>query len=410
MPRNRAAFWWQVLTIAALAAMAGAAHAAPRERDYATQGDCAGFPRVALSTLPGSCVGLVAARLGFLRGVTVVGDDVFVVDMGGWRDNHGRILRLRHGGRGQPEVLLSGLDKPNAIVPGPAGSLYAGVVGRIIRFDPDASAPASTVQDVLTGLPTDGRHPLVAFVVAADGSLFVNVGSKTDHCENTDGSKPEPGQACPETQGSPPRGTLLHVIPGAQAVDAQKLAPMASGLRNSMALALLPSGRLLAAANARDFINLADPGLADAELPHDPLILVEPGADYGWPYCFDDRRPSPEYPSYDCSRMHAPDYLLPAHAAPLGLLIYRGKSLAGQEGRLLIGFHGYRSNGHRLVSLGLTAEGKPAGELQQLVGDWGFVEGVHPQGSPVGLVEMADGSVLITEDHSGALLRLAAEH
>jgi glucose/arabinose dehydrogenase len=32
---------------------------------------------------------------------------------------------------------------------------------------------------------------------------------------------------------------------------------------------------------------------------------------------------------------------------------------------------------------------------------------VHPQGSPVGLAEMADGSVLIAEDHSGALLRLS---
>ena len=99
--------------------------------------------------------------------------------------------------------------------------------------------------------------------------------------------------------------------------------------------------------------------------------------------------------------------LLPAHAAPLGMLLYRGDKLPGLAGKLVIGYHGYRATGHRVVAVGLGADGRPTGTPTELVWDWEQKDGSHPQGSPVGLVQADDGSVLIAEDHSGALLRLA---
>ena len=386
--------------------MAAARAAVPAPLYHAT-GDCAGFPRLPLTTAPGSCVGLVAQHLGFARGVAALGDDVYVADMGGWHKNRGRILRLPAGGRGKPEAVLSGLNLPNGLVPGPGGTLYVGLSGKIVRFDPKAKDPAATLRDVVVNLPQSGRHPLAALVVAADGSLYVNVGSATDHCEKADASAPDPAQLCPETQEAPPRGSLLHITPGDQPVDAQTVKPYATGLRNSMALVLLPNGRVLAVNNARDFINRADASLSDEQLPHEPVDRVEAGADYGWPYCYDEQRPSPEYPGFDCGQRRKPDLLLPAHAAPLGALLYHGKALPGLDGRLLIGFHGYRANGHRLVSLGLGADGKPAGQPQDVVSGWDYDQGTRPQGSPVGLWELDDGSVLVTEDHNGTLLRLA---
>jgi glucose/arabinose dehydrogenase len=104
--------------------------------------------------------------------------------------------------------------------------------------------------------------------------------------------------------------------------------------------------------------------------------------------------------------------LLPAHAAPLGMLLYRGKGgsqlLAALDGRLLIAYHGYRANGHRIVSVALDGQGSPAGPPADLVTAWDYAEGRHPQGAPVSLWELDDGSVLISEDHNGSLLRLAA--
>ena len=118
-----------------------------------------------------------------------------------------------------------------------------------------------------------------------------------------------------------------------------------------MAMAVLPNGRLVAAVNARDSIDRISPSLSHKVLPHDTLDLIEPGADYGWPYCFDNNRSSPEYPSFDCHERMSPTMLLPAHATPLGMLVYLGKRLPGLDRKLIIGYHGYRSTGHRVISV-----------------------------------------------------------
>jgi glucose/arabinose dehydrogenase len=251
---------------------------------YRTSGDCDGFPKVSLRTPDGLCVGLVAAGLRFARGVAVIGDDIYVADMGSWEKGRGRLLRLPDGGHGAPQVLLTRLDRPNGLVATPDGRLLLGLAGRIVSVDPKADPPAAALQDVVTNLPNDGRHPLAALALAPDGTLFVNVGSATDHCERADDSAPDPAKPCPETQGTPPRGL---------------------------------------------------------------------------------------------------------------------------DGRELMTWHGYRDTGHRVVALAIDDRGVPQGKPQPLVSGWDAAKGIRPQGAPVGLAKMADGSVLISEDHNGTLLRLA---
>ena len=385
------------------------AAAAPAAKTYATAGDCDGFPAVALATPPGLCVGLVAEGLGHARGVAAIDDDVFVIDMVAWESHQGRLLKLSNAGRHAPEVVLRDLYQPNAVVRGPGRTLYVGITGQVLQVDPYAADPAKSARVVVDGLPGTGRHPVPGLAVGADGALFVNVGSATDNCHPPGGRMPDPKAACPETQESPPRGSVLRFPARATTWHAGEQPPYARGLRNSMAMALLPDGKLAVAVNSRDGINHADPALSDAALPHDLLIALQPGGDYGWPYCYDQRVPSPEYPGFDCAGKLAPDLLLPAHAAPLGMLAYRGDRLPGLAGKLVIGYHGYRTTGHRLVAVGLDKDGRPTGTPTELVGAWDQRDGSHPQGSPVGLVEMADGSVLIAEDHSVTLLRLSAK-
>jgi glucose/arabinose dehydrogenase len=382
-------------------------HTAIAAQAYVPSGDCGGFPKIELNTAAGTCIGIVAAHLGFARGVAAIGTDIYVADMGGWQKNHGRIFKLPNAGHGQPQVVLSNLNEPNSLVPGPKGTLYVGLAGKVIRFDPAVADPQKNVRDIVADLPTQGRHPLAALALAEDGSLFINVGAASDHCERQLGDLAAGPEPCPETEALPPRATILHVTPGETTVDARTLAPYARGLRNSMALTVLRSGQLLAAVNARDAINQADPSLSDTDLPHDTLVRVEQDADYGWPYCFDENRPSPEYGQFDCSKKHVPTRLLPAHAAPLGMLFYRGKALAGLEGHLLIAYHGYRSSGHRIVKLAVDEHGQPQGNPQDVVSGWEYARDKHPQGAVVALWEMDDGSVLATEDHNGTLLRLA---
>lgn len=405
---NSARRAWRIGLCLFASLAAGFVAKADAAQAYRTQGMCDGYPGVALETPPNLCVGLVADHLGFPRGVADDADAIYVADMGGWRKGHGRVLRLDKKDPGGRAVLLKGLDEPNALVPGPDGMLYVGVLGRVIRFDPHAADPAATLRDVVVGLPDTGRHPLTAIAVAADGALFLNVGSKTDNCETDSGGAPDPNAPCPETAETPPRGSIIHVVPQPSgAVDAATAKVVARGLRNSLGLAIRPGGQLIAAVNARDAIDTRDPTLSDDKLPHDTLDWIETGADYGWPYCFDDKRPAPEYPHRDCSAIRAPDLLLPPHAAPLGLLYYAGTRLPDLTGRLVIPFHGYREGGHRIVSLALDADGRPEGRPADLVWGWDKVPGSHPKGAPVALATMRDGSILITEDVNDTLLRLS---
>ncbi len=394
-----------------LAAVAWCGQAAGK--GYVTDGTCGGFPKVALQTLPGLCVGLVAQHLGFARGVVEVGSDVYVLDMGGWRRGRGRLLRLKHDGHDAPESLLAGLDEPSGLAAAPGGALYVGLLGRLVRVK--LSEPAPVVEDVVTDLPSTGRHPLSAFAVAQDGSLYLNVGSGTDHCENADGTAPDPKAPCRELVGNHPRASIVRAIPGRTIVPWQATQVIATGLRNSMGLVVMPSGAVLAAINARDAINLADPSLPDASLPHDTFDVIQTGgviqtgAEYGWPYCFDNNRPSPEYAQHDCSSVQKPALLLPPHAAPLGLLLYRGASLPQLSGRIVMSYHGYRAAGHRIMTLAVDAQGRPTGMPVPLVWGWEGKSGLVPTGSPVAVAEMTDGSVLFSEDHNGTLLRLARD-
>ena len=140
-----------------LVSVASPANAA---RTYAVSGSCAGFPKVALTTRPGSCVGFVGSGLGFPRGLAEHRGHIYITDLGSRLPGRGRVLRVRLDQPWKPVVVLTHLDRPGAIVTGPEGYLYVAESNRIFRFNPDAPSPAASVQAVLTGLPTNGLHNL----------------------------------------------------------------------------------------------------------------------------------------------------------------------------------------------------------------------------------------------------------
>lgn len=391
------------LTLCCLALLAAGLAAPSRSAPYAAVGRCGGFPKVALTTRPGTCVGLVGAGLGFPRGLAEHHGDIYITDVGSRLPGRGRVLRVRLDRPWKPAVVLSHLDRPGAIVAGPDGYLYVAESSRIFRFNPDAPNAAASVEPVLTGLPTNGLHNLPGLAFARDGSLFVSIGAASDNCEDAAGRRPNPNRICPELGAHPPRASILRLPPNRQGPEVYAL-----GIRNALALLQLSNGVLLAASNGRDNIDQADPRLSDDRLPHDLLLTVTAGKQFGWPYCYDLGRPSPEYPKAQCAKFANPALLLPPHAAPLSMLLYRGSLIAGLKGKLVLAYHGYRSAGHRIVGLPLNAKGSPAGSPFNLVWGWNAVRNVRPQGAPVAMLELADGSILILEDHNGTLLRLAA--
>jgi glucose/arabinose dehydrogenase len=376
---------------------------------------CAGLPRLPVKTAPGFCVGLVADGLKAPRGLATLPDgDLIVADMGSWTPGHGRIWRLKPAGAGYAKTLLfDKLDRPNGVALGPDGKVYVSMVGRVARFAPADARPV--LADVVGGssgiapLPDTGRHPLPAILFDGKGDLIVSVGSASDHCEKEDGSMPA-GTDCAERTGPNARGVIRRYAMQWPTGKVIRWEVLARGLRNAMAMAVdTRTGALWQGENGRDAMQAAMPSLKnDEDLPHDELNLIVAGGDYGWPYCYDNGLPSPEYPKAGCRGGRAPVRLLPAHAAPLGMVFYTGKQFPPELTRsLLVTYHGYRQHGHRVVALLDGGKAGPTGRSITLVeGERGRRNGL---GAPVGIAIGADGDVYISDDHGGTVARLHAE-
>jgi len=387
-----------------LAATAACAAPPAATAPYSSTGQCAGLPRLALTTPAGWCVALVANAaqgLRFPRRVVEVAPGRFwLVDMGGWEPGRGRLLAFSFTpGQTEPpalRVLLERLDRPHGIARGPDGRIYIGEAGRIWRT-PVADALVPEV--VIDGLPADGAHPLKELVFAPDGRLFVNIGSATDACRQADGSQPAP---CPETTGQPQRAAVhvASVAPDGRLV--QPLRPWSTGLRNSLALAWVPTpagGHLLQGENSIDY--------ADATLPPEELNLLRDGSRHGWPACVGARQAARGYEGRaDCAATQAPLALWPAHAAPLQMLAAPATAPAPFAGRLLMAWHGPRATGHRVVSQALNAAGLPQGKAVDVVSGWAARAGVQPQGAPTGITLDSAGRLWIVEDRHHTLLLL----
>ena len=373
-----------VLAIALLLALAAAAPAAD---------ECDGLPRLSVETPAGFCVGIVATGFRFPRAVAVLQDGTLLVaDMGGWAQNRGAVWRLTPGVDGaSKEMLFDKVDRPASIALGPDGKVYVGTPAAIFRFAPDR--PKETWSAVVDGLPVGGLHPLTVFTFDAAGALYVNVGSVTDNCAGSAG-KP----TCDELEAG--RGVIRRYAPDGRGGYAAP-AVFARGLRNTMGMAFVDA-RLYAVENSRDRIHRQDSRLDDEELPHDELNIIEEGKHYGWPFCYDAQHNAPEFPAYDCKTTQAPHALLPAHAAPLGLLRYTATRFpAAYRGKLLMAYHGYRKYGHRIVLSGFERSALPL----DVVRGW-TKERVGTQGAPVGLALAPDGAVYIADDRNKSVLRL----
>lgn len=403
---------------------------------YSFEGTCDGLPKLkTLQTPPGVCVGLVANGFTFARGIAELpSGDLVLADMGGWAVDKGSVWLLRR----MPDKTFSKtriaklIDKPSSVAVGPDGLAYVGTPNGIIRFDPyETSADPvpkagrfraspdykqPRFQVVVKDLPGTGRHPLAKFVFdkADPWTIYANVGSATDVCEQGTAAPPNGYPLpCPEAEGDDAHGVIRKYV-----LEGEKHLPngytvVARGLRNSMALAVHPTSHaLIQAENSRDTINKHDRSMTDneGEFPHEELNVIVPGAHYGWPYCYDNGAANPEYLGrVDCSNYTTPALLLPAHAAPLGMTYYSGSMFPeAYRGNLLVTYHGYRAYGHRLALVPVDEHGIPGSATpMDIIHGWEkSANGQEPLGTPVDVAVASDGSIFVTEDKNGDVLRV----
>ncbi len=181
-----------------------------------------------------------------------------------------------------------------------------------------------------------------------------------------------------------------------------------SGLRNPVGMAWAPgTNALWTAVNERD-------GLGDDLVP-DYITSVKPGAFYGWPFSYFGQNEDPRLKGQNpelVAKAIVPDIPVGAHTASLGLAFYTAKKFpAKYQGGVFIGQHGSwnRSEfvGYKVAFIPFK-QGKPAGVIEDFL--TGFIkDNKEVYGKPVGVAVAQDGALLVADDVSGIIWRVAAK-
>jgi glucose/arabinose dehydrogenase len=279
----------------------------------------------------------------------------------------------------------------------PDGKVYVGEAGKIWRAALPATGGALQREPLLDHLPDDGAHPLKELAFGPDGALYVNVGSSSDACRD---DRQQQALPCGDLAGDKPRAAVYQAVFDGPQRTLKSFKPFATGLRNSLALAVLPDGpakgTVLQGENSIDY--------PEGNLPPEELNVLSAGKHYGWPYCTGNREAARGYEKrYDCARSEAPLMLWPGHAAPLQM--QAGPAGTPFAGQVLVAWHGYKPAGHRLVGYALDAKGLPAGKPVDWLAGWDKGGG-HPLGKPTGFTIDRQGRLLVVEDFNRTVLML----
>ncbi len=332
----------------------------------------------------GFTVSYFAENLSDVRFMAVSPDGAVYASQPG----RGRIIRLadtNHDGKADGVVeVVSGLTQPHGLA-FHKGALYVANTDGVVRVTLGANGLASGSPVYVNRFPSGGGHWTRTIVFGADSAMYVAIGSSCNLC----------------VEQTPERAAVLRFNE-----DGSGKRVYAMGLRNAVGLAVNPlTGALWASQNERD--NLPP---SHEDLPPEEINIVTDGADYGWPYCYGNKVPNPEYnDAARCANTVAPALALQAHSAPLGMS-FLSKATSFPEdyrGDLLVAYHGSwnRSTptGAKVVRVHVAA-GKPT-SVEDFITGWQQSNGDR-WGRPVDVVVAADGSVLISDDASGAIYRV----
>ncbi|MFO1217821.1 MAG: PQQ-dependent sugar dehydrogenase [Burkholderiaceae bacterium] len=186
-------------------------------------------------------------------------------------------------------------------------------------------------------------------------------------------------------------------------LDGSDMQVYASGVRNTVGFDFDPKdGSLWFTDNGRDWFS--------EELPNDELNHVtQPGKQhFGFPYCHQGNIPDPEFGwGKNCDDYTKPAALLGPHAGSLGLKFYTGKMFpAKYRGAMFIAKHGPWNRTQKYNGVFVAwPDGKGGAKVEPFM--TGFVENNQYLGRPVDFLVMKDGSLLVSDDHAGAIYRIS---
>ncbi len=285
-------------------------------------------------------------------------------------------------------TIIEGLRLPNGVAY-KDGALFVAEVSKIWRFDnidqTYANSPEPTL--VTDELPTEGHHGWKYIAFGPDDKLYVPIGAPCNICNHED--------------DNPLFATLTKMN-----VDGSEHEIVAKGIRNTVGFTSHPeTGNIWFTDNGRDW-------MGDDIPPCELNEITGTDQHFGYPYLHGNDVWDPEFG--EAGKAMETDFKTPvqelgAHVAPLGVMFYTGGMFpTAYKNRALIAEHGSwnRSEkvGYRISQVKFDEDGNPTSYDPFITG---WLQGEEDiKGRPVSLLQLKDGSVLISDDNSGKIYRV----
>jgi len=298
----------------------------------------------------------------------------------------GRVYEITdEGGKRTVRTVVEKLTQP-AGVAFKKGSLYVAAIDKFLRYDHIEDKPDVEPVDITDKFqfPPEQHHNWKFLAFGPDGKLYIPFGAPCNICE------PPPEYA--QIRRYSPDGSHMEVI--------------AKGIRNTIGFDWHPKTKeLWFTDNGRDWMG--------EDGPEDELNRIsKTGLDFGFPYCHAQGIPDSQYKKQDaCKEVTKPVVLLGPHAAALGMIFYTGKMFPAEyQNAILVARKGSWNKtqlfGFDVALVKVDASGKKPKVTPFLTG---FLDDSANKfwGRPAYLLQMPDGSLLVADEHNGAIYRVS---
>lgn len=331
---------------------------------------------------PGFSIDIFAAEIPNARQMAV--GDNGIVYVGSRQGNVYAVQDKDGDGVAEQKYLIADqLNLPNGVAY-KDGNLYIAEIQRISRIENIGQRLAMPPKPltVFDQFPSDRHHGWKYLRFGPEGKLYTAVGAPCNVCD----------------PDKPIYGSLIRMNP-----DGSNIEILARGIRNTVGFDWeTRTGHLFFNDNGRD--HLGD------DVPPDELNeWSQVGQHFGFPYCHAGTIPDPEFGAgKECYKFAAPGWRYKAHIAPLGMRFYTGKQFPDIYFRqLFVAQHGSwnrtQPQGYQ-VNVVKFREGQPYNE-QNFITGWLTSSG-QVLGRPNDIVQLRDGSLLISDDSLGVIYRV----
>jgi glucose/arabinose dehydrogenase len=285
-------------------------------------------------------------------------------------------------GKRTVKVLASGLYRPNGVA-FKNGTLYIAELSKVSKIDKVEdnldNPPKPTV--IYDNLPKDEAHGWKFIAIGPDNKLYVEVGQPGNNVLHDDA-----------------HGQIRRMN-----LDGTGAEVYAFGVRHSVGFDWNPENKqMYFTDNGRDWMS--------EDVPEDELNRVtKVGEHFGAPYCLQGNIPDPEFGwGHSCSEFTPPVGLMGPHSASLGMRFYTGSMFPkSYKNAIIVARHGSwnrsKKFGGDVVVVKLNKDGTVKSKEPLITG---FLENNSYIGRPVDVMQMKDGSLLVSDDWNGAVYRI----